>query len=123
MDDKEKDILKKETLSLQLDTSANNIEAITKLNQLLSIFGIDVMYNTTNESVDFIYSAEILKQQIQKQHTKVGRKEKLTEYKTEDVKKMIKTIGTLKTIEMLGMSKPTFYAHLQRREVDGGEYF
>lgn len=122
MNDKEKDILKKETLSLQLDASANNIEAITKLNQLLSIFGIDVIYNK-NKSVDFIYSAEILKQQIQKQHTKVGRKEKLTEYKTEDVKKMIKTIGTLKTIEMLGMSKPTFYAHLQRREVDGGEYF
>lgn len=122
MDDKEKDILKKETLSLQLDASANNIEAITKLNQLLSIFGIDVIYNK-NESVDFIYSAEILKRQIEKQHSKAGRKEKLTEYKTEDVKKMIKTIGTLKTIEMLGMSKPTFYAHLQRREVDGGEYF
>lgn len=122
MNDKEKDILKKETLSLQLDTSANNIEAITKLNQLLSTFGIDVIYNK-NESVDFIYSAEILKRQIEKQHTKAGRKEKLTEYKTEDVKKMIKTIGTLKTIEMLGMSKPTFYAHLQRREVDGGEYF
>ena len=92
MNDKEKDILKKETLSLQLDASANNIEAITKLNQLLSVFGIDVMYNTTNESVDFIYSAEIWKQQIQKQHTKVGRKEKLTEYKTEDVKKNFKIL-------------------------------